>query len=129
MVSFFDLEPQAHLIFHLDTEDPVFGSPAHEIKARQFVEMIDVAVDMLDPDMDQAHEDIRELGRRHKSFGVCPRHLFAMEKAVTYALEELLEDDFKVKDRRAWGSVFQFLIKLMQEGIESSKKPTKSCYF
>lgn len=128
--SFLELEPQARLVFQFDTEEEVVGSPAHNVSALQLVDMLEVAVDLLDPDMDPVRADIRNLGRRHAAFGVCPRHLFSMEKAVTYMLEEMLEDDFKTKERRSWETVFQFLIKLMQEGIENPKREqTESCYF
>jgi len=115
--SFFELEPQAHDLFHFDIEKETRHKTAHEMKATMMVEMIDFAVGFLGPDLELLQNDLVSLGKRHKAYGVIPRHLFSMEHAVIYALEEMLGDNFPKEDRRAWELVFQMIIKAMTEGM------------
>ena len=87
---------------------------------------------MLKPDTDPLHSELKMIGKKHKRLGVKMRHLFAFEKAFMYAMEELLEDDFKKADRRAWEIAFQFFVGLMQDGIErtttGSHRKSRSSY-
>lgn len=87
------------------------------MKAKMFVDMIDFGVGFLGPDLDLLQEDLVALGRRHNSYGVEGRHLFSLEHAVIYAMEEMLEDTFTRADRRAWELVFQMMIKAMVQGM------------
>jgi len=44
-----------------------------------------------------------------------------MEHAVVYMLEEMLGDDFRREDRRAWELIFQMIIKAMVEGMRQAE--------
>ena len=81
------------------------------------VDMIDFAVSFLGPDLELLQEDLVSLGKRHKGYGVISRHLFSMEHAVIFALEEMLDKNFTRQDRRAWELIFQMIIKAMTEGL------------
>ena len=83
------------------------------------VNMIDCAVGFLGPDMDPLREDLEALGKRHMKYNVQPKDLPTMEKAVVFALEEMMGPKFTREDRRAWEIVFQFMVKAMITGMEN----------
>ena len=80
--------------------------------------MIDLAVGFLGPDLDPLKEDLLDLGQRHIGYGVRSEYLPVMERAVMYAMEELLDDKFTKDDRNSWRSVFQFMITNMKKGMK-----------
>lgn len=84
------------------------------------VNMIDCAVGFLGPDMDPLREDLEALGKRHMKYHVQPKDLPTMEKAVVFALEEMMGPKFTRNDRRAWEIVFQFMVKAMITGMENN---------
>ena len=87
------------------------------MKSKMFIDMIEFAIEFLGPDLELLQDDLVALGKRHKQYGLESHHLFSMEHAVMYALEECLGDHFRREDRRAWELVFQMLIKAMHEGL------------
>jgi len=65
---FFELEPEAHDLFHFDVERQRIHKHAHEFKAKMMVEMIDFAVGaigFLGPDLELLHDDLVTEGRKH----------------------------------------------------------------
>lgn len=122
--SFFELEPEAHDLFHFDVERQRAHKHVHEFKAKMMVEMIDFAVGaigFLGPDLELLHDDLVTEGRKHHKNGIVTRHLYSMEHAVVYMLEEMLGDDFRREDRRAWELIFQMIIKAMVEGMRQAE--------
>lgn len=133
----FELEPASRAVFglscpssssslshssssSLQTSD-LLNDPKIAVHAIQMVEMMDCAIALLGPDLDDLKHDLARLGRRHVQYGVKPRFLPVMESAVVYALEEMLDDKFTRNDRRSWQQVFYFMVSHMTEGMSSSK--------
>ena len=81
------------------------------------VDMIDCAVGYLGPDLEPLQEDLVDLGKRHIAYGVKTEFLPSMERAVMYALEDMMDDSLTKEDRAAWGSVFTFMIRTMVKGM------------
>ena len=117
----FEIEPSARELFGFSSaEEITTANPKFVMQTKQVVDMIDCAVSFLGPDLEPLTKDLHHLGRRHKKYGVQPKHLPVMEKAVIYALEELLGNKkFTRNDRNSWQIVFHFMVMKMTEGMES----------
>lgn len=62
---------------------------------------------------------IRELGRRHKDFGVKPEHFAPMRQALMETLAETLGEDFSPAVREAWEAAYDVLAKVMLSGLHN----------
>lgn len=116
----FELEPQARSLFHFTIDEDIQSNPQFRIHAAAMVDMIDMAVSFLGPDLDPLQEDLIELGRRHVRYGVPLEYLPVMERAVTYMLDELLVTDggMSRSERQSWQVVFHFMIRHMTAGMK-----------
>jgi len=111
-------------MFGFGEKEDIKKNPKFEVHAKAMVDMIDMAVGFLGPDLDPLTEDLHELGKRHVGYGVEAEYLPTMERAVMYALEEVLGDQFSREDRKSWQVVFHFMIGNMVEGIKQEKAST-----
>lgn len=115
----FEIEPSAKKLFQFSETGDVHDNAKYATHAKQMVDMIDCAVATLGPDMEPLEEELMRLGKRHLThYGVTSRYLPVMEKAVIFAMEELLDSKFTRQDRNAWQVVFHFMVKKMVEGME-----------
>ena len=58
---------------------------------------------------------LRELGRRHRTYGVQPRHYDTVAAALLWALEQCLGEAFTPETRAAWCAAYDLLARAMQE--------------
>lgn len=115
----FELEPSARKLFKFTADEDIEKNPKFSVHANQMVDMIDCAVSFLGPDLEPLVDDLIMLGQRHVAYGVQPKYLPVMEKAVVYALEELLGDaKFTREHRNSWQVVFYFMVMQMTQGME-----------
>jgi hemoglobin-like flavoprotein len=56
---------------------------------------------------------LRQLGKRHASYGVQPRHFVTVEDALLFALEHALIDVFTAEVRAAWQAAFALVSSAM----------------
>jgi nitric oxide dioxygenase len=56
---------------------------------------------------------LRQLGKRHASYGVEPRHFVTVEDALLFALEHALIDVFTAEVRAAWQAAFALVSSAM----------------
>jgi hemoglobin-like flavoprotein len=106
-------------VFKFDPAEDYRSNPAFQRHARAMVDMTDCAVSLLGPDLDPLAEDLMDLGRRHREmYGVQVEYLPTMEKAIMYAIEELVGDKLTKDDRNSWSTVFHFLITHMRKGMK-----------
>lgn len=107
-----------HIVCHMMTKEPEsdirrqlglksFRSPRFSVLARKMVDMIDVLVTMLGPDIDD--EELSEMGQGLRLEGVNPK-LFA--GAIPLALRDLLEE-FPKDDFDCWDQAFKFVCSKM----------------
>jgi hemoglobin-like flavoprotein len=115
----FEIEPSAREIFKFTRDEDIRQNPKFSMHAKAMVDMIDCAVALLGPDLEPLKEDLLRLGRRHVNYGVQAKFLPVMEKAVIYALEEILGSKFTRNERNNWQIVFYYMIMQMTEGMES----------
>jgi hemoglobin-like flavoprotein len=78
--------------------------------------MIDTAVSFLGPDLESLTDDLQNLGKRHKTYGVQPQQLNVMGNATIFALEELCPT-FSRAEREAWQIVMHFFAVEMSKGM------------
>ena len=67
---------------------------------------------------------LNELGRRHAHYGVQPRHLGLMGKALLEALPKV-DEEWSDSTGQAWAKAFGHIAQLMQRGIENVRVSQK----
>jgi len=112
----FELEPETRKLFDFEPDEDVKSNLNFSRHARAMVDMMDCAVSLLGPDLDPLMEDLNDLGKRHIGYGVKVGYLPLMEKAVMYAMDEML--DLSKEERSSWQIVFHFLITNMSTGMK-----------
>ena len=85
--------------------------------AASFVSMLDMAIDMLGPDLEEVEEQLGSLGTRHIAYGVMPSHYPLMGKALIGTLEHLLGPEvFNEQIHESWSGIFNFMSMTMMQG-------------
>lgn len=98
---------------------PLFTSDMDE-QGRKLMQMITVAVQGLD-DLDKIESAVRDLGRRHGSYGVKDRDYEAVGEALLWTLEQGLGDNFTLEVEQAWAETYGLLASIMQDGATPVK--------
>lgn len=109
----FNIAPSAKQIFNFSDDEDIYANPRYSAHAKAMVNMIDIAVSLLGPDLDLLKDDLARLGRRHKSYGVEAKYLPTMETAVIYVLEEILGDRLSSSESKSWKLVLDFMVAIM----------------
>ena len=118
LARLFELDPSVKSVLGLDARADISQDAKYSTHAKQMVNMMDCAIALLGPDMDELQHDLARLGRRHAKYGVKARHLPVLETAVLHALEVLLGKLFTQNDRNCWQLFFYFMIMHMTEGMK-----------
>ena len=63
---------------------------------------------------------VQDLGRRHATYGVQPRHYETVGAALLWTLEQGLGDAFTQPVRAAWTEAYTVLSAVMQKGADGS---------
>ena len=84
--------------------------------AKKFVSMLDLAIDMLGPDLEMVEGQLQQLGIRHIRYGVMPKHYPLMGKALLNTLEHLLGNKFDEKRHDSWNAIYTFMSVSMMQG-------------
>lgn len=121
----FEVEPNSIEVLHFDPDEDVKSNPAFPMLARIMVDMVDLAVGFLGPDLDPLTEDLMALGGRHIKYGVKPEWLPAMNVALIYALRKSLPG-FSARDAEAWRTVFAFMVEKMQAGLREAQRQSQA---
>lgn len=115
----FELEPSSKGLFQFKEEHDYSQHPQYLALAKIMVDMIDMTMGFLGPDLEPLADDLQALGKRHIKYGVPPEFFPIMERAVLYALDELLHEKFTKDDRQSWETIFHFIISHMVKGRNS----------
>jgi hemoglobin-like flavoprotein len=114
------IEDQAATLFYerLFATDPslrgLFKSDL-TLQKRALMKMIGVAVSALDR-LDTIVPAVRELGRRHHSYGVKAAHYGTVAGALLATLEQGLGSIFTAEVKEAWTAAYTVLASTMQQG-------------
>lgn len=118
--SFMQIEPMAIVVartfyerlFELNPEIKTLFTGDMESQGERLMDMIGAAVAGLD-DLDTLVPVIRQLGARHRKYGVQVSHYGAVAEALLWTLEQGLADAFTPQVRDAWVNVYSVLAETM----------------
>lgn len=99
----FELDPGVRTLFKADMKE----------QGRKLMDMIGVAVKGLDHP-DRLLPALKELGVRHKTYGVKQEHYQTVGQALLETLEKGLGADFTPKARESWTAVYVWIAETMQ---------------
>jgi hypothetical protein len=101
-----------------DKNDQSMMNPLFRIKSTMFVQMLDVVLQMLGPDLVPVAVTLQELGAKHLDYGVSPGDYDIVGDALFFTLEKHLGDKWNSKMEKSWRSVYSFVSKAMISGTE-----------
>jgi hemoglobin-like flavoprotein len=104
----FDLDPSLRALFPADLS-------GQKKKLMDMLHWIVVGLDEL-PKLVPA---VRELGARHRGYGVAPQHYETVGAALLWTLERGLGELFTPEVERAWTEAYRVLAEAMQAGPEA----------
>jgi hypothetical protein len=84
--------------------------------------MLDLAVNLLGPDLHPVTVALRDLGARHTAYGVLPSHYDIVGQALLHTLETALGDAWTDEVKKGWIGVYTFVSTAMIEGAEEYLK-------
>jgi hypothetical protein len=105
-------------VLNFSPSEDVKDNPAFPCLARIMVDMVDLAVGFLGPDLDPLTDDLITLGKRHINYNVPPDLLPAMGPALIYSLHKVLGPRFTAEESESWQVVFTFMISKMVIGLK-----------
>ena len=111
----FILEPDIQLIFGIPKSvdprsDAILKNERFVKHAEYFIEMINMALGMLGPDIELLTEVLLELGRKHVKYGVKPEYFPSMGRALIETVgDNLLQDQFTETIRADWSEIYSAL--------------------
>ncbi len=111
----FELDPSLRLMFKPDMND-------QKQKLMVAIAMVVTSLEKMDGLLPQ----VRELGRRHKTYGVRKRHYEIVGAALLWTLEIGLGTGWTDELAEAWKNAYGRIAAAMVEGAESPEPPRKS---
>ena len=127
LIRIFEIAPVAKGLFYFtkgfdENDESLYSSPQFLKHARGVVRMLDVAVNMLGPDLDPVSKALEELGARHAKYGVIPDHYPIVGEALLSTLEAALGDSWTPTVKEGWASIYAFVSSTMIRGSKKSEK-------
>jgi hemoglobin-like flavoprotein len=104
----FELNPSLAALFKIDIA----------LQSAKFMEKLAIAVKGLD-DLDEIAPFVRELGRRHGTYGVKTSDYELVEEALLWALEEELGPAFQRNLKAAWSAAYWTVSSIMIDGANA----------
>jgi len=107
----FELQPKTKSVFGFDKDqEPEVGDKHTSVHAHTVVSMFDSVLQMLGPDTELLEDILKQVGKRHKDFGVSPSYFPYMGQALEYAIQETIGTArFKDEHKEAWDEVYEEL--------------------
>lgn len=110
----FEISPPVKKIFgypiDIDvTSAELIQSKRFENHVRTVLDKLDVALNMLGPDIELLMDIMKDLGSKHINYGVKPEMYPILAEAILYALEDSLKEKFTPDVRQAWVETYTFL--------------------
>ena len=91
-----------------------------EMQYKKLMEMLTIIVSRLDK-LDEVAHDIRDMARRHVTYGVRPGHYRLVGQALMWTLEQGLGRDWTPEVKESWSSCYTVLSGMMIEAAEYGK--------
>jgi len=105
----FELDPSLQRMFRGDMAE----------QRRKLMQMLTAAVKGLDR-LDQLVPVVKDLGRRHATYGVEDRHYETVGAALLWTLEKGLGKAFTPETKEAWATVYGVLATTMQDAAREA---------
>ena len=105
----FELDPSLERMFRGDMAE----------QRRKLMQMLTAAVKGLDR-LDQLVPVVKDLGRRHATYGVEDRHYETVGAALLWTLEKGLGKAFTPETKEAWATVYGILATTMQDAAREA---------
>lgn len=80
--------------------------------------MLDVAVNMLGPDLGPVTHALHELGSKHVAYGVIPDHYPIVGQALLLTLETALGEEWTPRVKSGWTAIYDFVSATMISGAK-----------
>jgi hemoglobin-like flavoprotein len=103
--------------------EELYKSEAFVNHATGVIQTVNVAVSMLEPDLDPLLKILRTLGAKHRDYGALPAHYAVVGRALIYTLEQALGDAFTHDVKTAWTNIYDVIVTTMMEGAEKGLEP------
>lgn len=123
--NIFRTAPGAHKMFPFGkefdrVEDRMFKGRLFKKHAKNVVDMLDSAVQMLGPDLNELEEILVALGAKHVGYGILPEHYPIVGQALLETLATALGEQFTDDLRDCWSGVYGFITSSMLKGANQS---------
>jgi hypothetical protein len=133
-IRFFREEPGAKAVFGFNKSgddgdgDSVYDSQQFLAVGKNFIEIVDQAVDMLGPDLEVLVKVLIDLGEKyHNEYGMRPEYYSVLGRSLIDQLEEMLGPDvFSVHTKSCWLQVYGALAADMAAITMPEKTKTES---
>jgi hemoglobin-like flavoprotein len=110
----FEIEPGLRPMFHNDVSR----------QGVKLMEMLASVVEAMDH-LDSLTPTLHALGQRHTSYGVVPRHYEIVERALVWAIGQVLSLESGSEAANAWRKLIRELGAIMQTGAQMAQNPTQ----
>jgi hemoglobin-like flavoprotein len=103
--------------------EEICASQRFRILSVSVVTMMEMAIDLLGPDLDLVSEQLLELGGRHSRYGVTRAQFDIVGEGLIIALEDTLPAEiFKEKHKNSWKKFYAYVTDMMMEGEEQKRR-------
>ena len=109
----FELQPSLRNLFKADIQ----------AQAQKLVDTLAVVAEAAG-DLQALSPVLRQMGRRHASYGVLPEHYDLVATALLWALGQALQENFDRETRAAWTSMLQAVSREMLAGAAQGPSAT-----
>lgn len=122
-IRIFEIAPGAKALFKFaegydDNDEDLYSDPRFLTHARRVVNMLDVAINMLGPDLGPVTHALHVLGAKHVGYGVLPEHYPIVGEALLSTLETALGNEWTPKVKNGWTAVYGFVSTSMIAGAK-----------
>lgn len=94
-------------------------NPLFKLRASLFIRMLDIAINMLGPDLVPMTMALEELGGRHNDYGVEPGDYAVVGDALFFTLANIIGAKWNGKTEKAWKTVYAFISGCMITGAQN----------
>jgi hypothetical protein len=109
--------------------DDLYTDPDFVKHATRVVRMLDIAVNMLGPDLEPVTMALEELGARHVHYGVVPDHYPIVGEALLATLEVALGEAWTPTVKEGWSGIYTFVSTTMTKGARERVQEEKEACF
>lgn len=122
-IRIFTIAPEAQGLFKMlkgypPMADEMFADPKFMKHMKGVISFVNVAVGMLQPDLDGVVVVLKDLGKKHKRYGVLEAHYPVVGEALIGTLSDALGDAFTPDVKDAWVELYGVISSTMIAGAE-----------